>query len=182
MYLILGDEHMEKLFENKTTYTTEMYVEFLKFHNKKYNPSYIAYTVFWAFLFVLCIMLSFNSGNRLQGVVMTIVLICFLIYRFVRPQVIVNREMNSDKLSEQVTNTFSFYDKNFRVKNANGKFDYKYSSLRKIFETDTFFYLYVTRENAFLISKAAFSLGTPDSFSKFIKSKCGFKFKKQNIN
>lgn len=171
-----GQKSEDKLFVNKTTYTKDMYVEFLKFHNKKYNPIYIAYTLFWAFLFFLCIILSFDSGSRTQGVLVTIILICFLIYRIVRPQLIVDKEMNSDKLEGNITNTFTFYEKNFEVKNANGKFIYKYSNLRKIFETQDYFYLYVTKENAFLLSKSAFSFGTSYTFSKFIKTKCRFKY------
>ncbi len=171
-----GDKKPEKLFVNKTTYTTDMYVEFLKFHNKKYNPSYIAYTIFWTFLFFLCIILSFGSGNRTQGVLVMIILVCFVIYRVIRPKLIVDREMHSDKLEGNVTNTFTFYEKNFEVKNVNGKFIYKYSNLRKIFETKDYFYLYATKENAFLLSKSAFSFGTSYNFSKFIKTKCKFKY------
>ena len=61
-----------KLFVNKTTNTKEAYIEFLKFHGKTFNLAYIAYTVLWTFLFILCIILAFSSGARLQGVGMTI--------------------------------------------------------------------------------------------------------------
>lgn len=172
-----GEKNLEKLFVNKTTYTKDIYIDFLKFHNKKYNPSYIAYTVFWAFLFFLCIVLSFSSGNRVQGVIVTIILISFVIYRVARPKLIVSKEMNSDKFEGNLTNTFTFYEKNFEVKNVNGKFIYKFSNLRKVFETKDYFYLYVTKENAFLLSKSTFSFGTSYNFSKFIKDKCGLKYK-----
>ncbi len=169
---------MEKLFENKTTYNQDTYIDFLKFHNKTYNLSYILYTVFWALLLILCIYLSFGSKNRIQGVVLTIILICFVFYRLYHPRMIVNKEIKSEKISTNNTNTFSFFDKSFEVKNNNGSFIYKYFMLYKVFETSDFFYLYVTRENAFLISKNTFSLGTPEDFSKFIKKKCKFKYKK----
>ena len=80
---------MEKLFENKTTYNQDTYIDFLKFHNKTYNLSYILYTVFWALLLILCIYLSFGSKNRIQGVVLTIILICFVFYRLYHPRMIV---------------------------------------------------------------------------------------------
>ena len=167
----------KKLFENKTTYTSDTYVEFLKFHNKKYNFSYILYTIFWSFLFFLCIIISFSSNARLQGVLLTIVLICFITYRIVRPKMIVNNELSSDKFSDNNTNTFTFYNKYFEIKNKNGKFNYKYFMLFKVFENTDFYYLYISKENAFLISKHAFSIGTSDEFAKFIKSKCGLKCK-----
>lgn len=170
---------MEKLFENKTTYTQDTYVEFLKFHNKTYNLFYMLYTAFWVALLLLCVYLSFASNMRIQGVLLTIVLIVFVFYRIYRPKMIVNREMKSEKVSDNNTNTFNFYDKNLVVQNNNGSFTYKYLLLRKVFETNTFFYLYVTKEDAFLIAKDSFTLGTQEEFSKFIKKKCALKYAKR---
>ncbi len=167
---------MEKLFENKTTYTQDTYITFLKFHAKKNNLPYMAYTIFWSFLLLLCTYLAFASRNRLQGVIVSLILVCFVIYRIYRPKMIVDKEKNSEKISTNNTNTFSFYDKKIEITNNNGTFDYKYFMFRKVYETADFFYLYVTKENAFLVSKKGFSLGTPEEFSKFIKNKCGFKY------
>lgn len=167
---------MEKLFENRTTYNQATYEEFLRFHAKTYNPSYIAYTLFWSIVFVFCIYVSFDSGNRLQGVLITIILIAFVGYRLYRPKKLVESELKSDKISSNNTNTFTFYDKNFLVKNNNGSFVFRYFMLRRVFETDNFFYLYVSKENAFLISKKTFSYGKSEDFSKFIKKKCMFKY------
>lgn len=58
-----------------------------------------------------------------------------------------------------------------------GSFRYKYFMLHKVYETSDFFYLYVTRENAFLISKNTFSLGNKEDFSKFLKNKCKLKYR-----
>ncbi len=110
---------MDKLFENKTTYNKDVYIEFLKFHNKTFNFSYTLYTIFWIFLLALCIYLSFGSNRRFQGVVLTIALACFIIYRFYHPKSIVNKELKSDKIADNSTNTFSFYDNNFEVENNN---------------------------------------------------------------
>ena len=143
---------MKKLFENQTVYTANAYVEFLKFHNKKYNPLYMTYTIFWSIIFLLCIFLAFSSGARIQGVVVTIILVCFIIYRLVRPKMVVDNEFKSDKLSDNNINTFSFYDKDFEISNKKGKFRYKYIMLHRVFETPEYYYLYVSKENAFLVS------------------------------
>ncbi len=170
---------MKKLFENKTTYTQDTYIEFLKFHNRTYNFSYMLYTVSWSALLLLCIFLSFSSQNRLQGVILTIILICFILYRIFRPQFIVNKELNSGKVSDNNTNTFSFFDKHFVIENINGSFTYRYIMLRRVFETANYFYLYVTKENAFLIAKDSFSLGKSEDFAKFIKDKCMIRYRKK---
>lgn len=168
---------MEKLFENKTTYTKDTYMEFLRFHTKTYNLPYMAYTMFWAAIFILCIYLAFSSGNRLQGVIITIILICFVVYRVYRPKKLVDNELKSEKISTNNTNVFSFYDKNFLVENNNGVFTFRYFMLHRVFETNDFFYLYVNKENAFLVAKKTFSLGTAEDFSKFIKDKCKLKYR-----
>ncbi len=168
---------MEKLFENKTEYNQDVYLEFLRFHSKKYNFGYYAYTVLWAFLFLLCIIICFDTNMRIQGVLITIMLIAFLAYRIIYPQITVKKELSSEKITSKNVNTFEFYDKDIKIINQNGSFIYKYFSFRRVFETDTYFYLYVTKENAFIISKKAFSLGTAEDFSKFIKSKCKLKYK-----
>lgn len=167
----------EKLFENTTSYSTDDYIEFLKFHNKKFSIYYMLYTAFWVFLFLFCIVLSFRYNSRIQGVFITILLVSFVAYRTIKPNMIVDNEMKSDKYGKDSANTFSFYDKDFEIENNKGKFKYKYSIFRKVYETDDFFYLYVTKENAFLVSKNTFSLGNATNFAKFMKQKCGFKYK-----
>lgn len=167
----------EILFKNKTKNTPESYAEFLNFHQKTFHLSYLAYTVFWSFMFLLCIILCFGSNSRTQGVLFTIALIVFIAYRILRPRMLVDKELKSDKLTTNNINTFYFYDKTFEAKNERGKFYYKYSLLYKAFETETYFYLYVNKENAFLVSKSAFSLGKAEDFSSFLKKKCGFKYK-----
>ena len=171
---------MEKLFENKTTYTKDTYMEFLRFHTRIFNAPYMAYTIFWSAVFMLCIYLSFSIGNRLQGVLITIILIGFVLYRVYRPKRVVDKELESDKISSNNINTFSFYNGNFTVENKNGSFSFRYFMLYRVFETDKYFYLYVNKENAFLLSKKTFSKGTAEEFSEFIKKKCRFKYRLKN--
>ena len=170
-------EKSNKLFENETTYTQNMYIDFVNFHNKRYNFSYILYTIIWFIILFSCIVYCFSCNMRLQGVVITIILLSFIIYRFVRPKMLVNKELKSDKVGKNNINVFTFYPKHMEIKNKNGKFTYNYFMIRRAFETKENFYLYVTKENAFLISKKTFSLGTAEEFSKFAKSKFGLRYK-----
>lgn len=171
------DNKSNKLFINKTTNTQNAYMKFLQFHSKTHNLPYILYTIFWAFLFTVCIIIAFRGGARLQGVLLTFVLICFISYRLFKPKMIVNNELKSDKVSDKSTNKYTFYEKYFEIKNKNGIFNYKYFMLHKIFETPEYFYLYVSKENAFLVAKNTFSLGTSKDFSSFMKRKCKFRYK-----
>ena len=92
------ENNSNKIFINKTTNTEEAYMDFLSFHSKTFNLIYLSYTVFWAFLFLLCIILAFGSGLRLQGVTFTILLITFILYRIIRPKLVTNKELKSDKI------------------------------------------------------------------------------------
>lgn len=168
---------MNKLFINKTAYTEETYMDFVMFHNKTYNLSYLLYTLFWTILLALCSYLLFSTHNPLQGTVFILIIIAFLYYRIYRPKLTVRKELKSEKVSSNNTNTFIIYDKIFRIKNSNGSFDFRYFNLHRIFETQHYFYLYVDRENAFILSKEGFTLGTAKAFSKFIKNKCKLKYR-----
>ena len=53
-----------------------------------------------------------------------------------------------------------------------------YWKLYKIFENEDYFYLYLDKTHAFLLSKQGFDIGTPEEFREFIKKKCIFKFRK----
>lgn len=55
--------YMEKLFENTTTYSPNVYAEFVKFHNEKYNLKYHSYTLFVLALIVFCMVSQFMYGN-----------------------------------------------------------------------------------------------------------------------
>ncbi|MCI8518797.1 MAG: YcxB family protein [Clostridia bacterium] len=166
-----------KLFINKTTNTQDAYMKFLKFHSKTFSFSYILYTVFWSFLFTLCIFLAFRGNARIQGVLLTIALIGFIAYRFFKPRMIMDNELKSEKVSTKSVNTYTFYERSFQIKNKNGTFNYKYFMINKVFETSEYFYLYVSKENAFLVSKNTFSLGTPTDFSSFMRRKFKLKYK-----
>lgn len=126
---------------------------------------------------MLCIFFSFSTGLRVQGFLVTLLLICFISYRILRPKMIVQQELTSDKLDGNNTNIFSFYEKKFIIQNCKGKFEYRYFMLYKAFEAKDFFYLYATKENAFLVSKHAFSLGNAKDFGSFLKKKCKLKYR-----
>lgn len=168
---------MKKLFKNKTTYSKETYMSFLAFHAKVYNLRYTLYTVFWGLVFLLCIFLSFRIKNTLQGISIIFILIGFVAFRIYKPKIVAQKELKSDKISNNNINTFSFFDNHFEIKNNNGTFDFRYFKLHKIFETKDFFYLYANNEDAFILSKDGFISGTKEDFSTFIKNKCRFKYK-----
>lgn len=162
---------MEKLFENTTTYTSDVYAEFVRFHNQKYNLKYNLYTLFMLVLIVFCMVSQFLYGNILLGIAFVFFMIIFLIWRVFHPSFFVKKEANSDKVKKQLKNTYSFYDKYMQIKNTKDNIKLNYYKLYKVFETENYFYLYINKNYSFVLSKDGFSIGNSSEFYKFIKNK-----------
>lgn len=162
---------MEKLFENTTTYTPEIYHEFVKFHNKKYNFKYHLYTLAILICIIFCMVSQFLNNNIFMGILFVFVMVIFLLYRVYHPYFLTKKEASSDKVKKQLRNTYSFYDKYMEIKNSNDTIKLKYHKLYKIFETENYFYLYLNKTYSFVLDKNSFSVGSSEDFYKFMKRK-----------
>ena len=83
---------MNKLFENTTTYTSELYQEFVKFHNEKYNLKYHLYTLFMLALIIFCMIPQFLYDRIFLGIAFIFVMVFFLVYRVFHPYFFVKKE------------------------------------------------------------------------------------------
>lgn len=166
---------MEKLFENTTTYTTDVYKEFVEFHNKKYNFQYHLYTLFILFLIVFCMVSQFLYSNIYLGIFFIFALFAFLLWRIFHPSFFVKKEAKSDKIQKQLKNTYSFYNNYMEIKNNKGLIKLKYYKLYRIFETENYFYLYINKNYSFLLSKDGFTIGNSKEFYNFLRRKLWFK-------
>lgn len=171
---------MKLLFKNKTKYTKQVYKEFVEFHNDKYHLSYFLFNICIVFLVLFCIILQLKYKYYNLAIIFCIVLTVFALWRFFHPISVVKKEIKSDKIQNEKEFTFKFYDKYFKIKDKLQMDTIKYYKLYKVYETNTFFYLYIDRTHAFLLNKDNFITGNPIDFSKFIKKKCWYCFKKVN--
>jgi len=167
---------MKPLFKNTTIYNSKNYNQFVKFHEKKFSFSYNAYNIVMFILLSYCIILNIIEKNILF-VLLFLALLLFLF--FIRIYLPIKRyEKTRKKYSKNKENsfTFSFYKFYFTLQSKT----FYYFKLYKVFETKDYFYLYVNDENAILISKKGFEIGTAEQFSEFIKKKCLFKYSRQS--
>lgn len=102
-------------------------------------------------------------------------------YRYFHPISIVQKELKGETLKNEKTFTFKFYENCFKIQDNNQVDILKYYKLRKIFETENFFYLYLDKNHAFILNKNCFLTGTSLEFSTFIKKKCFLRFRKYNM-
>lgn len=167
---------MEPLFKNVTKYTANNYKEFAEFHNNKYSFSHNVYTLVMSILLLYCVIINIKNKDILLILLFLLLLILFLVWRLYIPNKRYQKMKEKYKNNKTAEFEFSFYKHYFTI---NKKTLY-YFKLFKIFETNDYFYLYVDEDNAALVSKKGFEIGSADEFSNFIKKKCLLKYSRQD--
>lgn len=168
---------MEVLFKNKTKCTEKEYELFLEEYKKEFSMSENLYTLFNIFFFGLCVWLAFSGGEIWLGIVIILGLLIYIWYKFIRPIKRVEKDKKSNKIKDNFVNTFTFYKNSFKVKNPDGEAEIFYYKLYRVLETNTHFYIFISREYAFIVAKNGFEDNKSDEFSKFIKKKSLGKYK-----
>ena len=159
------------LFKNKTTYSEDVYNEFLEFHRKKFGLKFASFNICIIALILTCIVYLVSYRNYTSAIMFCIILTVFIFLRYFKPALEVSNDYKSEKISNNSTFTFTFYDKYFTVKEKNDIYKSKYRNLYKIFETDNYFYLYIDKNHSFLLDKTGFIVGNSNDFNKFILHK-----------
>ena len=159
------------LFKNKTTYSEDVYNEFLEFHRKKFGLKFALFNICIIALILTCIVYLVSYRNYTSAIMFCIILTIFIFLRYFKPALEVSNDYKSEKISDNSTFTFTFYDKYFTIKEKNDIYKSKYRNLYKIFETDNYFYLYIDKNHSFLLDKTGFIVGDSNDFNKFILHK-----------
>ena len=163
---------MEKiLYKNKTALNKEIYKNFLVFHQSKNNWKFWIYTITFFILFIIILAFQIKATNKLSFFLIFSIFLVFLYQQFIFPTKKIQKEFKSEKIQKELLNTFTFYSKYFTVQNNLGKTQIKYYKIYKFYSTSNYFYIHLDKNNAFLLSKSNFTVGTPNDFEKFIKSK-----------
>ena len=169
--------NMKVLFKNRTKYTKQVYDTFLQFHNQKYGSSYIFYTALVTILIFFCLGMNLKYKNFFTASIFLVIMIAFLLYRFIHPKKEIKKELKTDKIQKGKEFQFRFFEKNIEIVDKLELSKVKYFNIKHIYETDNYFYLYIDRNHAFLLDKTKFVIGNCEDFKIFIKHKCPFRFK-----
>ena len=165
----------EILFKNVTKYNNKNYHQFIEFHNKKYSLSNNFYTIIMTILLIYCIILNIKQKSIPLILLFVALLVGFLLWKIYFPMKRYQKTQKNLANTKETGFTFSFYDLYFLL----DKKTIYYFKLYRVFETKDYFYLYINPDYAMLVSKNGFKIGTAEDFSKFIKKKCFFKYRKQ---
>ena len=170
---------MEVIFKNKTKLTDKEYKIFLKSYQKEFAKMDFWYSMFYVVFFAICAVLLMINEDFLVGGGILLVIVIYIVYKYFRNKKIANN--NNKKIKIQLINTYNFYKNFFDVKNQEGQARTWYVKMYKVIETDEYFYIYLSREYAYIISKSGFMKGEEKEFAKFIKRKALFKFRDRKI-
>ena len=69
------------------------------------------------------------------------------------PKIFVNRILKKNNNMKNIVLEYSFYNDKIEIKKQQGCKSIPYGKLTKVYETDTNFYLYVNKMEAFIVSK-----------------------------
>lgn len=166
---------MKPLFKNITIYNSKNYNQFVNFHGEKFNFSYNMYTFVMLALMLYCIVLNIIQKDFLLFLLFLAMFAFTIIFRMFLPAKRYQKTKKKFAQNKETRINIDFFKLYFKVEQK----VYPYLKLYKVFETKDYFYLYIDEENAVLVNKNGFKLGTAEEFTEFIKKKCLFKYNKQ---
>ena len=173
---------MKIFFKNKTKYSRDLYDEYLEFHRKKYTLKYTLYTALVIFAILFCITLQVVNHYYSLAIILCFALTLFFLWRNLHPVYEVTKDYNSKKIVNENEFTFIFYNKYFKIYGRKEISELNYFKIYRVFETDTFFYIYVDKTHSLLLNKDGFTKGAPEDFTKFIKHKVLWKYNRIKNN
>lgn len=164
---------MKELFKNKTKCTQKEYDKFLELQIEEFGVSELIKQLLWIAFFIFCIVLSIISKEYILLFISLLGVLIYIWFEYIRP----TRTIKQQKLIEEFTNTYKFYKTYFTIKSHMGVSKIFYFKIYRVIETNTHFYIYISRENAALVSKKGFIDSTPEEFKKFIHKRTMLKYK-----
>lgn len=166
---------MDELFKNKTKCTQKEYDEFMKVQEQEGAVSNLLYTFFNFAFFTMCFVLAIINKEYIPSVLLFLGLVIYGWYKFIRPKKQI--EKNTRKLEHEYINTYTFHKRYFTTENPDGKAETLYFKIFKVIETNTHFYIYISKEYAFIVDKDGFINSNSEEFKKFIQNKVKMKYK-----
>lgn len=164
---------MKILFKNTTKYDKENCNNFIMFHNNKYGRKELIQGILVA-LFAIYVLI-FNIVYKNWAFIIILLLLCALVY-------LINKyksEKNKNKKEKVKEFTFYFYEKYIKIKYKRQFERVRYFEIKKVFETNENFFLYMDEKSSLILDKDKFEIGTSKEFSQFIRRKCPFKYSKE---
>ena len=166
---------MKILFKNTTKYDKENRENFIKFHEDKYGTKELIKTMLISIL--IAYMIIFNIINLGWYSLLILVPLCAIAY-FVY-KVVLKKKQAKKKKQKNKEFTFFFYERHIKIKCKRQFERMTYFEIKKVFETDENFFLYIDDKHSLILDKDGFEVGNEKEFGEFIKKKCPFRYRNE---
>lgn len=157
----------EVIIKASTTTTPRIYLDFFKsYYKEKTKTLTFITTVIGACLLATGL---WSSLNRVSVITCAILIgggVMLMIY----PRFSYRRPYNSVK-DNKITTKFEFYKDRMVEINDSSREEYYYSDLLKVWETDEYFYIYHTPENASVVDKKGISTGSSEKLKALLSGR-----------
>jgi purine-cytosine permease-like protein len=164
---------VEPIAKAKTTTTPKLYLDFFKkYYKEKTKTLVIVTTIIGVILVIAGLYAAANQKNTFAVAIPIAAGVMLAVY----PRFSYRRPYNSVK-NNVITTSFEFYNDRLVEINDATREEYAYSDLLKVWETAQYLYIYHTKDNASVVDKNGFSLGTPESLSAVLKDKLPYECK-----
>ncbi len=160
---------MEVLFENKTQYTKELYDEYLDFHTKKYGIKELVWYIVGIIALIAISILGFPVLKWKVAAIWIIVLLMIFVYTREGKQT--KKQYNIVIGRKRDFIVYKFYDRYFETNYNGEESKLYYIEIKKVYELEDRYYMYLNKKYAFILMKDGFSKGTDKEFREFIDTK-----------
>ena len=163
----------EAIIKAKTTTTPKLYLDFFKSYYKEKTKTLTFVTT----VIGICMIVT-GAWSYIQqiSIITCAVLIAGGAMLIIYPRFVYRRPYNSAK-NNKITTHFEFYDDKMVEINDATREEYRYSSLLKVYETEDYFYIYHTPENASVVDKEGISKGSPEELKSLLSGKVEYSVK-----
>ena len=174
---------MEKLFETRTKSTQredtqKIYRDFFRFHTwNRLKWAYILFVVFGAVLLTASMFLLAMGSNDYLLIGCSIFLAAFILIYPWFAYLLPYRMWKSSYKYWGLTSTFSFYPDNMEIRNEQQQTSIYYNQLYRVYETAGYFYFYLNKMSAFIVSKDSFIQGTSEGLRSFLQQELKEQYK-----
>lgn len=168
---------MKEEIENTTTLTEEEIIQFQKFHmNVAHKGTLIFNIILCIILFVMGAVILIRDHNN-WGYAYFILGAIYLLYRLMMPKQTAKLMIARDASIVGLTSTYLFSKREMKATGTDFSASIAYDKIYRIYETKDNFYIYLDRNQAYILTKKGFEDGKLETLVPFLKEKLQKKYK-----
>lgn len=160
----------------KTEYTKELLIKYARFNSYKKTSQIVIYCFCELFMLALVGFLIYMAMSTGTAEVFTVTIICTATFPFIVPLILLLLPLFLAKMSKDAigaVNIYEFSDIEVIIEStlptAYGQTKAKYTFFESIYETKNIFYLYISKQQAFILKKSDITVSSVSDLQNLFK-------------